>query len=362
MKTSYRSTAFAAFGLFVAVAILAPASSQAAERFHLNVKGADRSYFLYLPKDWKSKAEKPLVIALHGGASNASAMEAFSALDEKAEAAGFAVVYPDGNGRFNRLHTWNSGACCGYAKDNNADDVGFISALIDELVAKNGVDPSRVYVTGISNGAMMAYRVAAEIPQKIAAVAAVAGTLDVPPANVKAPVPVVHFHGTDDKFVPWEGGEGSRSISNVPHTSVDVTIKTWVKANGASDKPVETQLPDSSDDGTKVTRIAYPSPADPDAVVLYKIVGGGHAWPGRPKIEIFLGTASKDISANDIMWDFFKAHPKKLAAAAPATAPEAASSTTAPASAAPAAAPAPAPSPAPTAAKPAAKPLAKPSR
>ena len=193
-------------------------------------------------------------------------------------------------------------------------EAGFLGALIDHLVQTQGVDPRRVYVTGISNGGMMSYRLAAEIPERVAAIAAVAGTLDVPPSSIRQPVPILHFHGTADEYVLYEGGHGPKTFSDNDHTSVADTMAAWVKVNGANPAPKEELLPDTSDDGMRVTRYTYSTKTDPRNIVLYRIEGGGHTWPGRPaKIERMLGPATTDISANDILWEFFQAHPKVTA-------------------------------------------------
>ncbi|MEW6440670.1 MAG: alpha/beta fold hydrolase [bacterium] len=272
------------------------------------VQGESRTFRLVIPAKGTQEKRMPLVIALHGGGTNGRSMERFSGLDDAADKHGFIVIYPDGSGRKKRILTWNSGSCCGFAKNKNVDDVGFIRALIELLVARYGADPARVYVTGISNGAMMAYRLAAEIPDRIAAVAAVAGTLEIDPALIRAPVPVLHFHGTADPYVPFEGGRGPRSAEGLQFRSVPDTIAVWVRAAGADPEPEVEELLDLQDDGTRVIRYSYGTNEDPQRVVLYKIVGGGHTWPGRPKAERVLGRATLEVSANDLMWEFFRRH------------------------------------------------------
>ncbi|MEL0028047.1 MAG: alpha/beta fold hydrolase, partial [Perlucidibaca sp.] len=227
---------------------------------------------------------------------------------DKAAQAGFMVAYPEGSGRFGRLLTWNAGSCCGYAQQHGVDDVAFLVALMDRLTSRHDIDPQRIFVVGMSNGGMMAYRLAAEHPERVAAVASVAGTLAIPPASVRAPVPVLHFHGSADENVPYEGGIGRHSLAGVTHASVETTLAAWIRADGANSRPQITALPDRADDGTQVTRYRYASPADPGAVTLYRIAGGGHTWPGRAGHERLLGASSRDISANDILWDYFRAH------------------------------------------------------
>jgi polyhydroxybutyrate depolymerase len=280
------------------------------QHHELKVNGLSRTFHVFVPDKLDRTRQFPLVIALHGGATNGEIMERFSGLSETAAKHSFIVAYPNGTGRLRAVRTWNSGRCCGYAQKHNINDVAFIEHLIKFMIEQYHIDPSRVFVTGMSNGGMMAYRVAAEIPERVAAVAAIAGTLDVDASSIRAPVPVVHFHGTDDQYCPYEGGRGARSLVRVGHNSVKHTIDAWVRANHADPEPIVEEIPDRSDDGTRVVKYTYKTKQDPQNVVLYKIIGGGHSWPGRKLRERLLGTATMEISANEIMWQFFSAHPK----------------------------------------------------
>ncbi len=304
--------------VFAAIVVLGASMSEAEgaqgmDEHRISVAGRSRSYYLYIPPLWSQRQDKSVVIALHGGGTNGGSMARFSALSEKARKDGFMVAYPNGSGRSSKVLTWNSGACCGYASEHQIDDVQFINRLIDELIAQTGVDPVRVYVTGISNGAMMAYRIAAELAERVAAVAPIAGTLDIDPSAIRGAVPVIHFHGTKDQYVPFGGGHGPRSALKDVHRSVDETLQAWINVNGAGSRPIVYNMPDVANDGTTVIRYTYSSPNDPQAVVLYKIVGGGHTWPGQPSHERVLGPTTMDISANDLMWEFFLSHRKARA-------------------------------------------------
>ncbi|MEO5336001.1 MAG: prolyl oligopeptidase family serine peptidase [Magnetospirillum sp. WYHS-4] len=292
--------------------LLLSGAAQAAERGEPTIKVGEetRAYLLHVPAS-APKENRPLVVAFHGGGTSAAVMEHFSGLSEKADAAGFVVAYPEGSGRVNRVLTWNAGACCGHAAERKADDVAFAAALIDELIAKVRVDPRRVYVTGMSNGAMMAYRVAAELPERVAAVAAVAGGLEIDPAAVRVPMPVLHFHGTADEYAPYKGGKGGRSGLGHAHRPVAETVATWVKVNGAEPFVVSVALADHDrNDGTRVVRHEHAAGKAGVEVVLYEIQGGGHTWPGRARREALLGATSMDVSANDAIWEFFSRHHK----------------------------------------------------
>jgi polyhydroxybutyrate depolymerase len=270
--------------------------------------GRDRSYLVHLPAGYDAKREYPLVLAFHGGASNAEAMARFSGLDEKADQAGFAVAYPRGNGRLPRVLTWNAGRCCGYASANRIDDVAFVRALTEDLGRATRIDRRRIYATGISNGGMMAYRLAAEAPDLVAAVASVSGTLEVEVSGGTRAMPVLQFHGTDDKFIPFDGGRGPRSLATGAHASVEQTIEAWSKLDGCQPTPISEALPVAVADGTSVVRHSYPACRGGAEVVLYEIRGGGHTWPGRPSAETLLGRTTRNLSANDVMWDFFQRH------------------------------------------------------
>jgi polyhydroxybutyrate depolymerase len=194
---------------------------------------------------------------------------------------------------------------------NQVDDVGFVRSLLDDLARVVTVDAKRVFATGISNGGMICYRLASELSDRIAAIAPVSGPMGTETCSPKRPVSVMHFHGTDDQFAPFKGGKGSRSSVGINFYSVDHSIRAWVKADGCPEKPAVVQLPKKADDGTSVERATYGPGKNGSEVVLITIEGGGHTWPGREPRLNFLGKSTKNISANDLMWDFFQKHPLK---------------------------------------------------
>jgi polyhydroxybutyrate depolymerase len=274
----------------------------------LECGGRTRKFLIHIPRKADSGGPLPLVLAFHGAGSNARYMVDFSGLSEKADEAGFIVVYPDGTGRAAGMHTWNAGHCCGHAERNQVDDVGFVRALLDELFRLAPIDRNRVYAAGMSNGGMMCYRLADEMAERFAAIASVGGPMGSTECHPSRPVPVIHFHGTNDLFAPFEGGFGERSISRIDFFSIPHTIATWAKANGCPRDAVVAQLPTSTDDGTRVTRSVYGPGTDGSEVVLYTIEGAGHTWPGRQPSLAFLGSSTVQIVANDLIWEFFSAH------------------------------------------------------
>jgi polyhydroxybutyrate depolymerase len=275
----------------------------------LTLRGRTRTYLVHVPKSYDGSKPYPVVLAYHGGGSNAEQMVRFCGLSAKADAAGFLAVYPSGTGRLARALTWNGGNCCGYAMENQVDDVAFTRALLDDLATVAKVDAKRVYATGMSNGAILAYRLASELSDRIAAVAPVSGPMGTDTCRPKRPISVLHFHGTDDEFAPFKGGKGPKSLSGTDFYSVEHSIRAWVRANGCREEPVTVPLPDTAKDGTKVVRKTYGGGRDGSEVVLIVIEGGGHTWPGRQPPLRILGKSTKNISANDVMWDFFQKHP-----------------------------------------------------
>jgi polyhydroxybutyrate depolymerase len=245
---------------------------------------------------------------MHGAAMNARLMEGFCGLNDKADKAGFIVVYVNGTGPGGVLLVWNSGGFRPDMSPTAVDDVGYISKVIDDLGTQVNVDPARVYATGMSNGGMMCYRLASELADRIAAIAPVAGTMAIDNYKPCRPVPVVHFHGTEDKLVPI-GKTADGPTRYLGFKSVPETMRIVAQFNHCLPDPTVVALPDIAHDETSVTKKTY-RPKEGDAeIVLYIIEGGGHTWPGRvPKVSV-IGRSTKQIDANDIIWDFFEKHP-----------------------------------------------------
>lgn len=181
-------------------------------------------------------------------------------------------------------------------------------ALLDDLMQNYPVDAGRVFVTGMSNGGIMAYRLAAELSDRIAAIAPVAGCLAIEVGELKRPVSVLHFHGTRDEFVPFEGGKGKESITGTHFLSVNQSIQAWVNANGCDDK-LKLDVLSQSGDETAVIRKSFGPGKDGAEVMLVVIEAGGHTWPGKKPPAKMLGKSALSISANDLMWEFFQKHP-----------------------------------------------------
>jgi polyhydroxybutyrate depolymerase len=274
----------------------------------LVVGGQKRTYIVHVPKGHDPKKRTPVVLALHGAAMNGSMMAWVSGLSKKADKAGFIAVYPSGTGAGPFL-TWNAFGAAGKRAQGRPDDVAFIGKLLDDLATVVKVDGKRVYACGLSNGGMMCYRLAAELSDRIAAVAPVAGTVAVEESKPKRPVPVIHFHGTKDAIVPFERPKGKKP-SFMRFKDVNESVQAWVKLNGCQGKPREDVLSKGGDD-LKVTRTTYGGGKGGAEVVLVVVHGGGHTWPGMAPPVGFMGKSARDVSANDLMWEFFVKHPLK---------------------------------------------------
>jgi len=271
----------------------------------LHYDGLERSYILHVPPGYDGTHPLPVVLVFHGGGGNAENAVQLTDFNTQADQSAFLVVYPNGTGRLgDRVLTWNGGTCCGYAQAHNVDDVGFVRAIITDLQSIAAIDTHRIYATGLSNGGIMSYRLACEASDLIAAIGPVAGTQNIAPCEPEEPVSVIHFHGTNDTHLPYEGGVGSDSLTGVSYASVQDSIQFWLDYN---------QCPSTSEseDFADIHSIAYTHCASGSAVALYTIVGGGHAWPGSNGPAWIGGDhPTMTINATSIMWEFFAAHPK----------------------------------------------------
>lgn len=267
----------------------------------------DRSYLVHVPPKFDSKKPAPIVLCFHGAWANAAVQVRFTGLNDKADQAGFVAVYPNGMGK-NGMQFWNAGMVRLGTEGKQADDVGFVVKLLDDLGTVVHIDPKRVYATGMSNGGMMCYRLASELSDRIAAIAAVSGTMAIEKASPTRPVPVMHFHGTADTVVPYKGRNGELpKLFNFK--SVEDTVSAWIAIDGCPQEPRVVKVTDTAHDGTNVIKKIYGPGKQGTEVILVTIEGGGHTWPGHDPLVKFLGKTTRQISANDMIWDFFLKHP-----------------------------------------------------
>ena len=294
------------------------------QQFTIQFDGSSREYLVHVPAGAEPGRKLPVVFNFHGGGSDAPTQKAYSQMDAAADRHGFIVVYPQGvppAPGVQSLRTWNAGKCCGPARREQVDDVGFTLAVLDDLAGRTPVDRRRVYATGISNGGMMAYRLAVDASKRVAAVASVAGQVMVTDFDPGRPVAVMEFHSVDDPRALYDGGLGlpfpGTNIQNQFH-SVQEGIDRWVDYDGCRRRPktgpTEQGQPGTGDEGETATRISY-APCKQDVeVALWKLTGSGHVWPGTP-IDVsgtprgaVLGEPTRIVDANELMWEFFSQH------------------------------------------------------
>jgi polyhydroxybutyrate depolymerase len=244
-------------------------------RFSFVHDGITREYLVHVPKSYRG-APTPMLIALHGGGGDADfqADDSKYKLISKSEAAGFIAVFPNGYSRFpgGILATWNAGRCCGAAQKNNVDDVGFVREVIHRVERQAAIDPRRIFATGMSNGAMMSWRLACEAPE-IRAIAPVEGTDNTARCSPAHPVAIIQFHAADDPNVPFNGGVGI-GPSHTDYVSVPATQAKWLLLDRAE---------------TNARRVltvsgahcdVHPAKAGGAPVELCVTDTGGHSWPG----------------------------------------------------------------------------------
>jgi polyhydroxybutyrate depolymerase len=227
-------------------------------------------------------------------------------MSRKSETEGFIAVYPDGTGGPGGALTWNAGEqyCCGDAMRRRVDDVAFIRALLEHVRSIVRIDERRVYAAGFSNGAMMTYRLGCEAADIFAAIASVSGALGTSDCRPSRPVPVIIFHGTADEHVRYEGGSPIRpgpSEGTRVDPPVADAVSFWVRHNGCPPNPQRQER-------GGIVRDIYARCRDDLEVALYTVKGGGHAWPGGKDGGPRGDQPTQEISATNLMWEFFTRH------------------------------------------------------
>ena len=256
--------------------------------------GLNRSFILYVPEIY-SGDEVPLVINLHGYTSNAFEQMFYGDFRSIADTANFLVVHPMGTDDPSGNPYWNA------EFGGTVDDIGFLEALIDSLAVDYNINLERVYSTGMSNGGFMSYTLACNLSNRIAAIASVTGTMlnsQLNTCSPQHPMPVMEFHGTADAVVPYDG--------NIIWASTPEVMEYWTGYNSCNTTPVVTALPDMDpEDGCTVELYEYNNGNNGSKVAHYKVIGGGHTWPGSI-INTGNGNTNHDIDASAEIWDFFR--------------------------------------------------------
>ncbi len=254
--------------------------------------GLVRDYRFYSPPAYTGDEALPLVLNLHGSGSSAFEQQLYSQMNSVAAENDFFVVYPNGID-----NVWSVGWTL--PAEAEVDDVSFIGALLDSLSAEYNIDPNRVYSCGMSLGGFMSYRLACEMSDRITAIGSVTGALNVPLSENCTPsraVPLIQISGTADDTVPYEGSDFVMGM--------DEAIDYWL-AQGDCDTDANIfDLPDTADDDCTVEVLEYDGCANESGVTHYRIIGGGHTWPGAI-LELPGEATCQDFSASQALWDFF---------------------------------------------------------
>jgi polyhydroxybutyrate depolymerase len=281
--------------LFLYFLLLVQVPAEAQTQLTMVHNGINRNYTLYVPPSFSPGSSWPVVFVLHGFTQTAQSIMNYSGFNAIADTASFIVVYPDGVG-----NAWNTNS--GMSGGSTADDIAYIGALTDTLFAQYGIDTTRVYSCGFSAGGYMSHRLACESSRCYAAIASVAGTMSTGAYAAclpSRPVPVMQIHGTSDFVVSYNGGFGGVSVADV--------ISKWVSSNTCPPAAQVTAMPDLvTTDFSTVERSVYAPCAGSTEVILYKVNGGGHQWPGTTAIAAGIGTINRDIDASAVIWNFFR--------------------------------------------------------
>lgn len=257
------------------------------------VDGETRTFLVHEPDRLAEPA--PLILSFHGKWGQGQDQLRLTGMNEIAGRNGFIVVYPDGKNR-----EWDAGIRQGIMKRRLGDDLAFVRAIIQKLSGEYRIDPKRIYATGMSNGASFSHRLACEMADTFAAIAAVAGTI-APSVDATCrparPIAVMQVSGTDDPIVPYEG--------NRILMSVEATVSGWAERNGCTREPMKQQV------ASDIEAMVYDACRGNAVVALYRVQGGGHTWPGGWQYApvSVVGKTATSMNASERIWAFFKDHP-----------------------------------------------------
>ncbi len=290
-------------------AVLPAAAGRATQAHRLEVGGLTRSYLLHVPPALPA-GQVPLVLVFHGGGGNGPGTERLTRFSELADRERLLVAYPEGIDR-----NWYDGRefTGSRAHRERIDDVAFVTAMLDAVARTHAVDPRRIYATGISNGAVFSHYLAAHLAPRIAAIAPVVGGIADPPDAWLHPaqaVSVLILQGTTDPLVPYRGGAIAFGRGRIIDT--EEAARRWARLNGTAPEPRSSALPAAGKEHCGGLRLTYSGGRDGSEVVLVRLDGGGHTWPGGAQYlpERLVGRVCRDFDATALIWEFFRTHPK----------------------------------------------------
>ncbi len=277
--------------IFLFFSLLSIINGQTTISGSFDFEGINRTYRLYVPASYNAAQPAPLLFNLHGYGSNNVEQELYGNFRPVSDTAGFIIIHPNGTVDQSGNRFWNT---FGNASVN---DLGFLSALIDTISNSYSIDPNRIYSTGMSNGGFMSYELACFLSHRITAIASVTGSmiwLKLKTCNPQHPTPVMQIHGTADATVPYNG--------NFLFAPVDTLVKFWVTYNQCNPVPQVIQIPDiNPNDGCTAEQYIFSQGDHNSSVELFKVLGGGHSWPGAP---ININITNMDFSASEEIWRF----------------------------------------------------------
>lgn len=281
----------------------------------IDVGGRERSFIVHIPPGYSNLVSLPIVIMLHGGGGTAEGAIKETGWEKKADEANFIAVFPEGLPRdpdapprfLGNPRTWNDGS---QRFSNESNDIAFLAGIIDYMKTKFNADPKRIFITGFSNGASMTFHAGAQLADRVAAVAPVAGAFWSPPNSMATPVSLLYITGAEDPLNRIEGGvpklamaRWGRGIGGKAKPPLADSINAWLKLIEAPITPVES----TSINGVSLKRYKNPVGAE---VAVYIIADCGHTWPGGISSlpEAMVGKSTNKMNATDVIWDFFCHH------------------------------------------------------
>ena len=274
----------------------------------LEHQNLQRQYIVHLPPGYNNNNPTPAVIVLHGGSGNFLNVQGFTQMNFVSNQNEFLAIYPQGQGIAPPGYSWADGRNTS-ADQAGIDDVGFMSKLIDTLYNDYNIDTNQVYICGFSNGGFMTQRLACETPELFAAVGGLGCSMDtnlIQTCNPNQAVPMAYFSGTADPEVPYNGG-AMRNPAVTPIVAVDTAVQFWVNNNNCQTAEPLVNIPDRvPEDNSTVELYKYTDCNCAANFYFYKIINGGHTWPGVPIPQLpQLGNTNEDIHASYLLWDFF---------------------------------------------------------